>query len=95
MPITIEKNIHRSSCQCCGREGIDDVVAVRFAPPPPSNSGGTVVALCGHCRGNMAGAGLVDVMCPYAGIAYSEVPGYISGYGCPVCGGIGPSHLRL
>jgi hypothetical protein len=33
--------------------------------------------------------------CPYDGIAYSKVPGYVSGYGCPVCKGIGPYHLPI
>ena len=36
-----------------------------------------------------------EVYCPYDGIAYSKVPGYISGYGCPVCGGIGQYHLPV
>lgn len=33
--------------------------------------------------------------CPYDGIAYSQIPGYISGYGCPICKGIGPYHLPI
>ncbi len=93
MPITIEPNIHRSACQTCGSDDIDDVRAIHFRPPG-GRSGGGVVALCRHCRGNMAGVGLTGP-CPYTGLAYSEVPGYISGYGCPVCKGIGPSHLTL
>lgn len=35
------------------------------------------------------------VPCPYTGIAYSRVPGYVSGYGCPVCKGIGIEHLTV
>ena len=33
--------------------------------------------------------------CPFAGVAYSKVPGYVSGYGCPVCKGIGPAHRDI
>lgn len=36
-----------------------------------------------------------EVYCPYDGIAYSKVPGYISGYGCPVCGAIGQYHVPI
>ena len=36
-----------------------------------------------------------EVCCPYDGVAYSKVPGYISGYGCPVCGAIGQYHLPI
>jgi hypothetical protein len=36
-----------------------------------------------------------EKLCSYDGIAYSKVPGYISGYGCPVCKGIGPYHLPI
>jgi hypothetical protein len=33
--------------------------------------------------------------CPYDGIAYSKAPGYVSGYGCPVCDAGGPYHLPV
>lgn len=33
--------------------------------------------------------------CPYDGIAYSQVPGYVSGYGCPVCEAISAYHLPV
>ncbi len=33
--------------------------------------------------------------CPYTGIAYENVPGYIPGYGCPVCKAISWSHLTV
>ena len=33
--------------------------------------------------------------CPYDGVLYSKVPGYIEGYGCPVCKAIGFSHLSI
>jgi len=33
--------------------------------------------------------------CPYFGIEYSKVPGYRSGYGCPVCGAISWSHVDI
>jgi hypothetical protein len=33
--------------------------------------------------------------CPHHGKPYKEVPGYVSGYGCPVCKGIGPSHVKV
>jgi len=36
-----------------------------------------------------------EIHCPYDGVAYSSVPGYISGYGCPVCGAIGAYHLPI
>jgi hypothetical protein len=35
------------------------------------------------------------VPCPYDGVAYRKVPGYVPGYGCPVCKGIGPSHVMM
>ncbi len=35
------------------------------------------------------------VLCPYHNIPYENVPGYVSGYGCPVCKGIGESHLLI
>jgi len=34
------------------------------------------------------------VKCPYDGIAFKKVPGYVSGYGCPVCKGLS-YHLEL
>lgn len=37
----------------------------------------------------------IEQPCPYTGIAYSNVPGYVTGYGCPVCKAIGPSHLTI
>lgn len=36
-----------------------------------------------------------EQLCPYDGISYSKVPGYVSGYGCPVCKAIGPHHLPV
>ena len=36
-----------------------------------------------------------EMDCPYDGIAYSNVPGYIGGYGCPVCGAISFYHLPV
>lgn len=33
--------------------------------------------------------------CPYDGVPYDEVPGYISGYGCPACGAISFYHLPV
>ena len=33
--------------------------------------------------------------CPYNGVAYSQVPGYDPGYGCPICKGIGLRHLPI
>lgn len=33
--------------------------------------------------------------CPYDGVAYGRVPGYIVGYGCPVCKAIGNFHLPV
>lgn len=37
----------------------------------------------------------IQFRCPYDGVAYSKVPGYVKGYGCPVCKGIGPSHILV
>jgi hypothetical protein len=37
----------------------------------------------------------IEIPCPYSGTAYSKVPGYIPGDGCPVCKGIGPNHLTI
>lgn len=34
-------------------------------------------------------------LCPFDNIAYSKVPGYVSGYGCPVCKAIGQYHLPV
>jgi hypothetical protein len=36
-----------------------------------------------------------QVLCPYDGIAYSQVPGYVSGYGCPVCEAISFYHVPV
>lgn len=33
--------------------------------------------------------------CPWDGIEYSSVPGYVSGYGCPVCGAISFNHVNI
>lgn len=33
--------------------------------------------------------------CPYEGIAYSKVPGYVPGQGCPVCKGTGTGHINI
>lgn len=33
--------------------------------------------------------------CQYRNVAYHNVPGYVSGYGCPECGGIGPYHVPV
>ena len=33
--------------------------------------------------------------CPYDNVFYWEIPGYIEGYGCPVCKAIGPYHLPI
>jgi len=39
--------------------------------------------------------GINERLCPYDGKLYEQVPGYISGYGCPVCKGIGNFHLPV
>ena len=36
-----------------------------------------------------------ETLCPYDGVAYWQVPNYVSGYGCPVCNAIGPYHLPV
>lgn len=36
-----------------------------------------------------------EMACPYNGVAYNQVPGYRSGYGCPVCGAISFYHLPI
>ena len=36
-----------------------------------------------------------EVPCPYTGIAYEQVPGYVPGYGCPVCKAISFNHLTV
>jgi hypothetical protein len=36
-----------------------------------------------------------DRECPFYGIAYDEVPGYVIGYGCPVCEAIGTAHVTM
>lgn len=33
--------------------------------------------------------------CPWSGVAYSCVPGYVEGRGCPVCKAIGSDHLPV
>lgn len=33
--------------------------------------------------------------CPHARTPYRDVPGYVSGYGCPVCKGVGPAHVKV
>jgi hypothetical protein len=38
---------------------------------------------------------VLKIPCPYNGVAYKHVPGYVEGYGCPVCGGIGEAHCGL
>lgn len=35
------------------------------------------------------------VKCPYDGIPYNKVPGYVDGYGCPYCKGIGANHIEV
>lgn len=39
--------------------------------------------------------GFDERYCPYDGVAYSKVPGYVSGYGCPVCKAISSYHLPI
>lgn len=34
-------------------------------------------------------------MCPYDGVAFFEVPGYVSGYGCPLCGSVRSDRMHL
>lgn len=36
-----------------------------------------------------------ETLCPYDGIAYRKVPGYMEGYGCPVCKAISFYHLPV
>lgn len=36
-----------------------------------------------------------EMLCPYDGVVYSNVPGYESARGCPVCKGIGPYHVPV
>lgn len=36
-----------------------------------------------------------EELCPYDGIAYKDVLGYVCGYGCPVCKGISFHHLPV
>ena len=36
-----------------------------------------------------------ETHCPYDGIANSQIPGYVSGYGCPVCKAIGAYHVPV
>lgn len=74
---------------CYGRGGVKD---------PDGNYGDMLT--CRRCQGSgfirkpQADAG-IEQPCPYTGIAYSSVPGYVTGYGCPVCKAIGPSHLTI
>lgn len=35
------------------------------------------------------------VLCLYDGIAYEDIPGYIDGYGCPICKGSSFYHLPI
>lgn len=37
----------------------------------------------------------IGLMCPFRGIPYKRLPGYLSGFGCPVCGSTGDLHIRL
>ena len=34
-------------------------------------------------------------LCPFDNVLYSQVPGYVSGCGCPVCKAIGQYHLPV
>lgn len=36
-----------------------------------------------------------EIPCPYDGTAYSEIPGYVPGRGCPVCKAISFHHLPI
>ncbi len=36
-----------------------------------------------------------EKLCPYDGVAYKDVPGYIPGYGCPICKAISSFHLPV
>lgn len=36
-----------------------------------------------------------EIACPYDGVAYRDVPGYVEGYGCPVCKAISFHHLPV
>lgn len=36
-----------------------------------------------------------EKLCPYDDVAYERVPGYVSGYGCPVCKAISFYHLPV
>ncbi len=36
-----------------------------------------------------------EIHCPYDNITYNHVPGYVEGYGCPVCKAIGTYHLPV
>lgn len=36
-----------------------------------------------------------EIYCPYDDTSYNQVPGYVSGYGCPVCKAIGVYHLPV
>lgn len=38
---------------------------------------------------------LAERPCPYTGVAYNRVPGYVEGYGCPVCKAIGSFHINV
>jgi len=64
--------------------------------PPPFR-----IAQEAHAAGWIGGAKSVasevekKTKCPYDGTAYKEIPGYVDGYGCPVCGGLREYHCGL
>lgn len=39
--------------------------------------------------------GPLEKSCPYDGTAYKDVPGYVTGLGCPVCKALSFHHLPI